>query len=88
MNSSSKTDDMVRRFVELTQQLSHVESYSHELSVERGKVTAELFHGGLSFQDISKRYNACGISISADRVEQLVSKADARSRVVARVNGR
>ena len=69
------------QFVQLTVELAHVESYSHELSVNRAIVAHNLHSMGMSFEEISDLFSQRGATISPPRVKQLAERGAARLRL-------
>ena len=82
------TELFTQRFVNMTVELSHAESYVHELSIQRCIATNALHELGLSYQEISDLYTQRGVAISRARVQQLVERGAARERLKAEMNGK
>lgn len=79
-------EQLALQFVQLTVELSHVESYSHEISTGRSVVVHKLHNMGMSLEEISDLLSQRGVTISRSRVQQLAERGAARMRLKADMN--
>lgn len=83
--TDAETDAYVNGFVRLTAELSQVEKYGQSLALERAQLVLALLDSGLSPDEVSERYNRCGITVSGGRVRQLADRAIAQRKIAGRM---